>query len=235
MMPPTHAMPLPRQDARALSGPVPARPPWVDLDRIAKRHFLQRRGVRRKQPLFHAGQPCRTLYLVQAGCFKTIILSEDGREKITGFHLRGDLLGVDSLDLPVYACDAVALDTSDVWELPVSILMDQYTGMLPQVTATLAAEVRREWHWMLALGTLGAEQRVAAFLLDFAARLAAMGYSGHHLLLRMTRADLGNYLALQLETVTRALTRLSVQGLIVVAGREIHIVDMAGLRHLLYR
>lgn len=216
-------------------GTPPGPPARSNLEVLLRQFPLQRHGVRRKQYLFHAGQPCRALFLVHAGCFKTCILSEDGREKITGFHLRGDLLGADSLDLPSHSCDAIALDVSAVWELPVWMLQGQQAGVLRQVTLMLAAEIRREWHWMLALGTLGAEQRVALFLLDLASRLEARGFSARHMLLRMTRAELGNFLSLQLETVTRALSRLSTSGLIVVAGREIHIEDPDGLRRLLER
>lgn len=205
------------------------------LEALLRQFPLQRHGLRRKQYLFRAGQPCRALFLVHAGCFKTCVLSEDGREKITGFHLRGDLLGADSLDLPVHACDAIALDVSDAWELPVWMLQGQLAGVLHQVTLTLAADLRRDWQWMLALGTLGAEQRVALFLLDLAARLQARGFSPRQMLLRMTRAELGNFLSLQLETVTRALGRLSASGLIRVNGREIRINDADGLRRLLER
>ncbi|WP_181952564.1 helix-turn-helix domain-containing protein [Vulcaniibacterium gelatinicum] len=194
---------------------------------------VQRRGVRRKQTLFYAGQPCHSLFLIHAGVFKTTVLSEDGRRKITGFHLRGDLLGMDSFGAPVHACDAVALDTGEVWEIPLATLRDHAPELLPHVTTMLASEIRRDWNWMLTLGTLNAEQRVVAFLLDFAARVEALGFSARHLLLRMTRADIGNFLALQLETVTRILSRLAATGLIVVDGREVRIEDAGALRRML--
>lgn len=194
---------------------------------------LQRRHVRVRQCLFHAGQPRQALYLIHAGFFKTSVLSEDGREKITGFRMRGDLLGIDALDMPYYACDAVALDAGEVWELPVSHLRERLPEFQDRLTALLAGEIRRDWSWMLALGTLTAEQRVITFLLDFAARLERLGFSARCLMLRMTRAELGNFLALQLETVTRALSRLHAAGLIVVERREIRIEDPDGLRALL--
>lgn len=194
---------------------------------------LQRRRLQARQCLFRAGQPCRALFLVHAGLFKTSVLSEDGREKVTGFHLRGELLGIDSFDMPAHACDAIALDTCEVWELPLAWLEGEGRDLLPCITGMLAAEIRRDWHWMLAVGTLNAEQRVVAFLLDLAARLQALGYSAHHLLLRMTRADLGSFLALQLETVTRALSHLDATGVIAVDRREIRICDEAGLKSML--
>ncbi len=193
---------------------------------------LRRRTLRARQTLFRAGEPRAALYLIHAGFFKTCVVSADGREKITGFRLRGDLLGMDALDMPVHACDAVALDVGEVHELPV----ERLRGCLPQfeerLAAVLAAEIRRDWGWMLALGTLTAEQRVVSFLLDFASRSRALGLSASDLVLRMTRAELGNFLDLQLETVARALSRLQARHLLRVDGRQIRIEDADGLRAL---
>lgn len=194
---------------------------------------LQRRRVRARQHVFRSGQPRQFLYLIHAGFFKTSLLSEDGREKITGFRMRGDLLGVDAIDLPRHACDAIALDVGEVWEIPVAELQDGLPGFQERLTAVLANEIRRDWSWMLALGTLTAEQRVVTFLLDLSAQLERLGFSAHCLLLRMSRADLGNFLSLQLETVTRVLSRLQATGMIDVARREISIEDRAGLHALL--
>lgn len=209
------------------------RPHLSELETLLRTLPVHRRCLQRKETLFRAGQPCHSLFLVHAGFFKTCVLSEDGREKITGFHLRGDLLGIDSFDMPTYGCDAVALDTCEVWELPLAQIRTSAPELLHQVTATLAGEIRRDWRWMLILGTLNAEQRVVAFLLDLAARLEALGFSARHLLLRMTRAELGNFLALQLETVTRVLSRLAASGLIAVDGREIRIDDAKALRAIM--
>lgn len=212
------------EDARSHCGDLPG------FETLLRTLPLVRRKVQRGQILFRAGQPCHALFLIHAGCFKTCILSADGREKVTGFRLRGELLGMDSFDMPVHTCDAVSLDTGEVWELPLSWMHADGRDLLPHVTAMLAAEIRRDWRWMLEVGTLNAEQRVAAFLLDLATRLRSLGYSAHYLLLRMTRADLGSFLALQLETVTRALSHLASTGLIAVDGREILINDEAALK-----
>lgn len=186
-----------------------------------------------RQALFHAGQPRQSLYYVRSGCFRTSVLSEDGREKITGFRMRGNLLGLDAVDMPAHACDAVALDAAEVWELPCARPDDLMPEIQQRLTSMLAAEIRRDWRWMLAVGTLGADQRVVAFLLDLSARFAAMGLDPQLLQLRMTRAELGNFLAITLETVTRALSRLQARGMIAVDGRRIGIVDEAGLRAVL--
>jgi CRP/FNR family transcriptional regulator len=214
---------------------IPASNP-LEIETLGSRLRLSRRRVQRKQYLFRAGQPLRSLYLVHAGFFKTCVLSEDGRETITSFRMRGELLGIDALGTSTYACDAVALDVGEVWDLPCSQL-EAFSAELPQfrdrLTAALASEIRRDWRWMLSLGTLNAEQRVASFLLDLAARQRALGFSARQLLLRMTRAELGNFLALQLETVTRVLSRLDALGIIRVDRREIGLTDPDALQSLL--
>lgn len=209
--------------------------PAMDLRSIASDFPLARRRTARRHYLFRAGQPMTSLFLVCAGFLKISILSEDGREKITGFRMRGDLLGMESLGSEGYLCDAVALDLSEVWELPVrqiDSLNERIPGLREQITAALALEIRRDWRWMLTLGTLNAEQRVVAFLLDMASRQHALGFSASQLTLHMTRADVGNFLALQLETVTRALSHLDALGVIEVQRREIRLLDPAALKAL---
>jgi len=203
------------------------------LEQLLQAWPLQRRRISAKQYVFRAGQVRHALYLVHAGFFKTAVVSEDGREKITGFRMRGDLLGLDALDMPTYACDVMALDTGELWELPYARLRDELPQFQERITALLAGEIRRDWSWMLALGTLGADQRVVTFLFDLASRFERLGFSPSHLQLRMTRAELGNFLSLTLETVTRVLSRLQARGLIEVAGREIRIKDRNGLQTVL--
>lgn len=202
------------------------------LEALAKRLPYQRRPLRARQHVFRAGQPRHSVFMVHAGVVKTSVVSEDGREKITGFHLRGDLLGLDALDMELHACDAVSLDVGEVWELSCDALHDN-ADFQRYVTAALASEIRRDWSWMLATGTLGAEQRVASFLLDLASRMCALGFSERQLTLRMTRAEMGSFLSLQLETVTRALSRLQGRGLIGVDGRQVRIEQPNGLRAIL--
>lgn len=222
--------------------PCPAAPSWTPdrqqpaawgLEELLLRWPPRIHHMQARQALFHAGQPRHSLFYVRSGCFRTSVVSEDGREKITGFRMRGDLLALDAVDMPAHACDAVALDAAEVWELPCARLQDMLPEIQSRVTAMLAAEIRRDWRWMLALGTLGADQRVVAFLLDLSARFATMGLDPGMLQLRMTRAELGNFLALTLETVTRALSRMQARGMIEVSGRRIRIVDEVGLRAVL--
>ena len=223
--------PQPEMPARAFAGGH--RGAGSGIEALIQDLPLQRRRLRARQHVFRAGQPRQFLYLVHAGFFKTCLISEDGREKITGFRMRGDLLGIDSLDLARYGCDAIALEYGEVWEIPVAQLQSSLPGFQERLTASLANEIRRDWNWMLALGTLTAEQRVVTFLLDFSAQLERLGFSASCLLLRMSRGDLANFLSLQLETVIRVLARLQGRGLIDVAKREIRIHDRAGMQALL--
>jgi CRP/FNR family transcriptional regulator len=205
-------------------------PSAATLEQLLEGLPLTHRRLKRRQYVFRAGQPRHGLYLIHSGFFKTRVISEDGREKVTGFRLRGDLLGLEALDLPHYPCDAIALDVGEIWELPQTYLRERMPEFQERLTAALAGEIRRDWNWMLVLGSLNADQRVVSFLLDLSSRLSALGFSATSMLLRMTRADLGNFLALQLETVVRALYRLQAQGLIEVDRREIRILDPTRLR-----
>jgi len=205
----------------------------IDIDELRKHVPVLRRKLSAGQYLYRAGQPFGALFLVHAGFLKACLVAEDGREQVTGFRMRGDLLGVESIGAGSYSCDIVALDTSEVWELPYPAILNAcalVSNLQDQLATALAAEIRRDHSWMLAMGTLNAEQRVAAFLLDLAARHAALGFSERHFVLRMSRADIGNFLALKHETVTRALTRLSGQGCIDVQWREVRLLDSARLR-----
>lgn len=204
--------------------------PLSGMEQALARLPLPHHRVRPRQSLFRAGQTRRALYFVRSGFFRTSILSEEGHEKITGFRMCGDMLGLDSLDMPRHGCDCVALEEGEVWELSISQLQ-HHIGMLQvPLTAMLASEIRRDWGWMLVLGSLSAERRVVAFLLDLAARLQRLDPETLELDLPMTRAELGNFLSLQLETVTRALSHLQATGLIGVDRRHIRLLDIDGLR-----
>ena len=204
------------------------------IEQLFRAESAQRRRLRAHETLFRAGQQRHALYFVHAGCVRTSILTDDGREKITGFRLRGELLGLDAIDMQTYACDAESLDVGEVLELPIARLQRASPALHECITSTLAAEIRRDWRWMLATGSLSADQRVAEFPVDMGKRLETLGFSPRQLLLRMTRAEIGNFLALTLETVTRALTRLQERGLIEVRGRNIGILDRPAL-HVLSR
>jgi CRP/FNR family transcriptional regulator len=193
----------------------------------------KRRLMKPKAHVFRAGQAAGSLFLVNSGIFKTSITSDDGRERVTGFRMRGDLIGMESLGEQNYACDAMALATGEVWEYTQQQLAAAGPAFQQRLATELAAEIRRDWQWMLVTGSLCADKRVVAFLLELGQRMQAMGFSGRKLSLHMTRSEIGNFLALQLETVVRALSRLQGLGLIGIDGREIELHDVEALRSML--
>lgn len=211
----------------------PERRADIDIERLREHLPVTRRRLQAGQHLYRAGQPFNALFLVNVGCLKTCELSDDGREQVTGFRMRGDLIGAESIGLRGYACDVVALEASEVWELPYPPMLSaclRVPELQARLASALAEEIRRNRSWMLALGTLSAERRVASFLLDLAARYARLGFSARHFILRMSRADIASFLALKHETVSRVLSRLQERGQILVERREIRILDAGGLR-----
>lgn len=206
----------------------------IGIDQLRAHMNVTRRKLAAGQCVYRAGQPFNALFLVNVGCLKASELTDDGREQVTGFRMRGDLVGAESIGLIRYACDVVALEDSEVWELPYPPMLTaclQVPELQARLTQAMAREIRHDRLWMLAVGTLGAESRVAAFLLDLADRHAKLGLSARHFILRMCRIDMANYLALKHETVSRALSHLDELGLISVQRREVRILDTDRLRH----
>jgi CRP/FNR family transcriptional regulator len=213
-------------------------PNEIDIEALRNYVPVLRRKVAAGEYVYRAGQPFHALYLVHVGFLKTCELADDGREQVTGFRMRGDLVGVESIGLGSYSCDVIALEDSEVWELPYPPVLTacfEMPDLQMRLTAALAEEIRRDRSWMLALGTLTAEQRVAAFLLDIAGRYARMGFSDRHFILRMSRADMASFLALKHETVSRALSHLHDMQCISVQRREIRVLDTEGLHALAAR
>lgn len=205
----------------------------LDIEQLGRHMLVTQRRIRARGYLYRNGQPFHALYLVHAGFLKTCELSEGGREQVTGFRMRGDLLGAESIGLTAYACDAIALEDCVIWELPyppVLAACTQIPELHARLTEAMAAEIRRDRSWMLTIGTLSAEHRVCAFLLDFAGRMARLGFSARHFILRMGRADIASFLSLKHETVSRALSRLEALGYISVQRREVKLLDSAQLR-----
>ncbi len=205
----------------------------IGIEQLRAHVPVMRRRLDAGQYVYRAGQPFNALFLVNVGCFKTCELATDGREQVTGFRMRGDLIGVESIGLSSYACDVIALEAGEVWELPYPAMLSaclRVPALQARLTTALAEEIRRDRLWMLALGTLSAERRVSAFLLDLADRHARLGFSASHFILRMSRADMASFLALKHETVSRALSHLEELGQISVQRREVRILDDDRLR-----
>jgi len=199
---------------------------------LARTTFALRR-VREGESLVRAGDKFHSLYVVRSGCFKTVYTDFSGSEQVLGFPMAGDLMGADGIDSGHYSSTAVSLDTSEVAIAPfasLARLMYECPRLEPLLYRVLSRELVRVQNMAWTLGTLGAEGRVAAFLLSLSARLGALGYSRCSFNLRMTRQEIGSYLGLKLETVSRALSTLNAAGIIHVHQRSVDIVDAAALR-----
>lgn len=173
---------------------------------------IQRRVVRAGEAIYAAGDALDQLYVIHAGFFKTVNGAADGRDKVVGLHFKGDWLGFDGIAEGRYACDAVAMDTGEVWGLRYDTLLQQCSrspALLAAVHAAMSRELARDRDAMMALCTLPADARVADFLRSWADALEQRGLRSDQITLRMTRAEIGNYLGMKLETVSRALSRLA--------------------------
>jgi CRP/FNR family transcriptional regulator len=194
-----------------------------------------RRQVGRGDALFRIGEPFGALFAVRTGFFKTCVTSEEGRDQVTGFQMAGELLGLDGIGSDRHTCDAVALEDSQVCVIPFNMLEDlsrEFSDLQRQFHRIMSREIVREHGVMLLLGSMRAEERLAAFLLNLTKRLQARGYSASSLVLRMTREEIGSYLGLKLETVSRAFSKFQEGGLLEVKQRQIVVLDPDGLRAL---
>ena len=195
-----------------------------------------RRKVKRKAPLFLAGEPFHALYAIRTGVFKTCVTAEDGRDQVTGFHMAGEIVGLDGIVQDHHTCDAVALEDSEVCVLPfdrIGELSREVGALQHHLHRVMSREIVREHGVMLLLGSMRAEERVAAFLLNLVQRLQARGFSPSELVLRMTRQEIGSYLGLKLETVSRTFSRFAQEGVLEVQHRFVRITDVERLRSVL--
>ncbi|MFP3563291.1 helix-turn-helix domain-containing protein [Paraburkholderia sp. SIMBA_030] len=190
------------------------------------------RTIKHGVSLYHAGDSFQSIYAVRAGSFKTIVMHRDGREQVTGFHLAGDSLGLDGVCSGRHNCDAIALEDSHVCIIPFHLLevMCREVKVVQQhVHRLMGSEIVREASLMMLLGTMSADQRVAAFLLNLSGRLKTRGYSPAEFNLRMTREEIGSYLGMKLETVSRMFSKFQKDGLVDTHGKQIRILDLEGL------
>ncbi len=195
-----------------------------------------RRTVRKGEALFRHGDEFLSLFAIRLGTFKTRVNTLDGRDQVTGFQIAGELVGLDGIGSGQHACDAVALEDAEVCVIPYAML-SEVSQELPVLQRhfhrLMSREIVREHGVMLLLGSMRAEERLAAFLLNLVQRLQARGFSSREVVLRMTREEIGSYLGLKLETVSRTLSRLADEGLITVQQRLVQIVDADGLRRVM--
>jgi CRP/FNR family transcriptional regulator len=217
---------------RELCMPVGLQP--GDLQRIDD-IVATRRKVRRRETLFRNGERFTSLYAIRTGVFKTRVASEDGRDQVTGFQMAGEIIGLDGIVNNHHTCDAVALEDSEVCVMPfdrIEELSREVTALQRHVHQIMSREIVREHGVMLLLGSMRAEERLAAFLLNLVQRLHARGFSRSELVLRMTREEIGSYLGLKLETVSRTLSKFVDDGVVEVHQRNVRIVDPEALRRI---
>lgn len=191
------------------------------------------RRIRRGTYLYRAGTPSTALFVVRFGCLKSSLPGDDGEELVLDFPMRGDLLGADALAGQPCATDVQALEDSEVLVLPIADFesaCSRVAGLRNDLYRHFGSALRREREHLMRLGGMRAAQRLARFLLDLSHRFAANGYSPRAFNLRMSRAEIGSYLGLTLESVSRLFSRFQDDGMIKVHLREIELLDMDALR-----
>jgi CRP/FNR family transcriptional regulator len=192
-----------------------------------------RRKIPRGDHLFRNGDKFNALFAIRTGFFKTRISAEDGRDQVTGFQMAGEIIGLDGIVSDHHTCDAVALEDAEVCVMPfdrIEELSREITSLQRHVHKIMSREIVRENGVMLLLGSMRAEERLAAFLLNLVQRLHARGFSQTELVLRMTREEIGSYLGLKLETVSRTFSKFVDDGLVEVKQRHVRILNADGLK-----
>jgi CRP/FNR family transcriptional regulator len=195
-----------------------------------------RRRVKRGETLYRAGDAFNSLYAVRTGFFKSNVILEDGRDQVTGFHMPGEILGMDGIGTEAHTCNAHALEDGEVCVIPFARLEEvsrEVRNLQHQFHKVMSREIVRDQGVMMLLGTMRAEERLAAFLINLSQRFVARGYSPSEFHLRMTREEIGSYLGLKLETVSRIFSKFQDQGLIAVQQKHIRILNTEGLKDLL--
>ncbi len=205
----------------------------------AKRLVFNRSRVRRGASLYRAGDRFTSLYAVRDGFFKSTVLLEDGRrDQVTGFAMTGEVLGMDGIGLERHTCNAIALENSDVCAIPFAGLQQlahEIPSLQQQFRRMMSREIVREQGLMLLLGSMNAEERLAMFLLNLSLRFAAHDCSPSEFNIRMTRDEIGSYLGVNLETVSRIFSKFQQEGLVGVRRKLIRIIDSAGLERVMGR
>jgi len=192
-----------------------------------------RRKVGRGDNLFRNGDKFNALYAIRTGFFKTRISSEDGRDQVTGFQMAGEIIGLDGIVSDHHTCDAVALEDAEVCVMPfdrIEELSREIISLQRHVHKIMSREIVRENGVMLLLGSMRAEERLAAFLLNLVQRLHARGFSQSELVLRMTREEIGSFLGLKLETVSRTFSKFVEDGIVEVKQRHVRILNPDALK-----
>ena len=204
----------------------------IEMERVDE-VVATRRKIARGDNLFRNGDKFNALYAIRTGFFKTRISAEDGRDQVTGFQMAGEIIGLDGIVSDHHTCDAVALEDAEVCVMPfdrIEELSREITSLQRHVHKIMSREIVRENGVMLLLGSMRAEERLAAFLLNLVQRLHARGFSQSELVLRMTREEIGSYLGLKLETVSRTFSKFVEEGVVEVKQRHVRILNPDALK-----
>ena len=194
-----------------------------------------RRKIKRGSSLFRNGEKFTSLYAIRTGFFKTCVSTDDGRDQVTGFQMAGEIIGLDGIVSDHHTCDAVALEDAEVCVMPfdrIEELSREVNALQHHVHKIMSREIVREHGVMLLLGSMRAEERLAAFLLNLVQRLHARGFSQSELVLRMTREEIGSFLGLKLETVSRTFSKFADDGIVEVKQRHVRILDTEALKRI---
>ncbi|MDO8890837.1 MAG: helix-turn-helix domain-containing protein [Sulfurimicrobium sp.] len=187
-----------------------------------------RRTYKRGEPIFSVGEPFRAVFAIRSGSVKTSVLTDDGRVQVTGFHISGELMGLNSLVANRYNSEARALETTSVCEVPFERyeeLVEQVPGLQQQMIRIMSQEINHHQEMMLLLGKKRAEERLASFLVNLSLRLKHHSQPAEELKLSMSRSDIGNYLGLAEETVCRVITRFEEESLIATQRRNVRLIQ----------
>jgi CRP/FNR family transcriptional regulator len=206
----------------------------TELERIDN-VVANRRRIKRGATLFRNGEKFSSLYAIRTGFFKTCVASEDGRDQVTGFQMAGEIVGLDGIVHDHHTCDAIALEDAEVCVMPfdrIEELSREVNALQRHVHKIMSREIVRENGVMLLLGSMRAEERLAAFLLNLVQRLHARGFSQSELVLRMTREEIGSYLGLKLETVSRTFSKFVEDDIVEVKQRHVRILNPDKLKDL---
>lgn len=194
-----------------------------------------RRHVKRGDTLFRSGDKFSSLYAIRTGFFKTCVATEDGRDQVTGFQMAGEVIGLDGIVSDNHSCDAVALEDAEVCVMPYDRIEDlsrEVHGLQRHVHKIMSREIVREHGVMLLLGSMRAEERLAAFLLNLVQRLHARGFSQSELILRMSREEIGSFLGMKIETVSRTFSKFADEGIVEVKQRHVRIMNTQALKDI---
>jgi CRP/FNR family transcriptional regulator len=226
-----------KSDCSKCSIQVLCLPAAIDSDEFELLNTIvkNRRPLKRGDSLFTTGQKLDCIYVAREGAFKSVVYNEEGDCQVTGFHLPGELLGLDALGTDYHTCDSIALTLADVCEIPLQeleMVASQIPSMQHQLLKIMGQTINRDQKHIEILAKRNAHERVSIFLHQLAERYKLLGRSSERFMIPMTREEIGSYLGLVIETVSRTFSKMQDEGLIAINGREVQILNAEKLYHL---